>query len=85
MYTVRIKKVGDTRHLAIKSFSTYRKAYAYIGDLLQEIDTLHWGGRIKNPCMYDGYEKVKLFQYGTTCFKRKNRIYTITESPKTIS
>jgi hypothetical protein len=78
MYQVLVKdklKNHDYQPIRKSKFRNYDRAYAYIGDLLQVKDTLHWGGRLKH--MEDGYDRKKLIRYGNTYFRRKNLQFKI--------
>jgi hypothetical protein len=78
MYEVLIKdrlKNHDYQPIRKSKFRTYKSAYYYIGTLLQNIDTLHWGGRLKH--MEDGYDRKKLIRHGNFYFRRKNLQFKI--------
>lgn len=72
MYQVVVKNWGDVEYKPMreKKFRTYKRAYGYVGNKLQVVDTLSWGGNLKY--MFDGYCKKKLIRYGNTYFRRKN-------------
>lgn len=80
MYQVVYKNWGDKEYKPMRErkFRTYRKAYGFIGDKLQVVDTLGWGYNLKY--MFDGYNKAKLIRYGNTYFRRKNLQFKIIEA-----
>jgi len=72
MYQVVYKNLGEAKYKPMREtkFRTYKRAYAFIGDRLQVVDTLSWGGNLKY--MFDGYNKTKLIRFGNNYFRRKN-------------
>jgi len=74
-YEVLTKQVGGEAYLKVKQFSNYKRAYYYVGDLLQKKDTLHWSYSLKY--MMDGYDRKRLFPYGNSFLRRKNICFKI--------
>lgn len=74
-YEVLTKNVGGEAYNKVKTFSNYKRAYYYIGDLLQKKDTLHYSYSLKY--MMDGYDRKKIFPYGKLYLRRKNICFKI--------
>jgi hypothetical protein len=74
-YEVLTKQVGGEAYRKVKQFNDYKRAYYYIGDLLQKKDTLHWSYSVKY--LMDGYDRKKIFPYGKLFLRRKNICFKI--------
>ena len=81
MFTLRYKRVGGKYYRTIKSFKEYRRAYGYLGDLLQEKHNLHWSFSVKY--LMCGYDKRKIFKLGSKSVRRDNICYIIIDKTKT--
>lgn len=62
----------------MKVFSTYDKAYFYLGEYLQRNTNLYWGWKLKHILNPDR-NKRKTFRYGQTRINRKKLQVKITE------